>query len=203
MPEGYPMLSHYLNSLELNQYKHVLAPLCGKSHDLAELSNHFDQVTGVEISEKAIREFFREQQLDPKEKSYAEFKIYQTKSITIWCGDFLKLPVQKLPAFDLIYDKAAIVALPAHKRKAYAHKLLSLSSVESHILLHHFIYDQNEMPGPPFSVSDAELNEYFGQNFKLEVLNRNQLDLNQFEKIKKRGLKSSLTEQLLHLIPIK
>jgi hypothetical protein len=53
------------------------------------------------------------------------------------------------------------------------------------------------MPGPPFSVSDQELNEYFGNKFKSEVLEKNELDLNQFKKFQYRGLKSGLTERFI------
>lgn len=203
MPEGYPVLSQHLSNLEMNQNRHVLVPLCGKSLDLVELTKHFDHVTGVEISEKAIQDFFEEHRLKPSEKSYAEFKIFETESVSIWRGDFLKLPVHKVPDFDLIYDKAALVALPAHKRSTYAEKLLSVTSSDTHILLHHFIYAQDEMPGPPFSVSNAELDNYFGPYFTTNVLEQKKLDLNQFEKFKKRGLKSGLTEQLLHFRPKK
>lgn len=109
----------------------------------------------------------------------------------------MKLPAHKLPAIDLIYDKAALVALPSEKRPKYAEKLLSLCSDSTFIMLHHFIYNQDEMPGPPFSVSVRELNAYFGDMFKAEILEKSELELNRFKKFQYRGLKSGLMERFI------
>jgi thiopurine S-methyltransferase len=197
MAEGYTSLEQHLSNIPFPKQQTALVPLCGKSRDLITLTHHFNKVVGVEISEKAIKEFLREHHLTATESSFADFKIFQTESITFWCGDFMKLPARKLPEIDLIYDKAALVALPSEKRPGYAEKLNSLCSDSTTIMLHHFMYNQDEMPGPPFSVSDQELNEYFGNKFKSEVLEKNELDLNQFKKFQYRGLKSGLTERFI------
>lgn len=197
MADGYPPLDRHLEKLSFTTHPTVLAPLCGKSRDLMTLTRHFSHVIGVEISEKAIREFLEENSLSATESSFAEFKIFKTEQITLWCGDFIKLPSQKIPVIDLIYDKAALVALPAEKRPAYAEKLRSLCSDHTLILLHHFVYNQSEMPGPPFSVSEQELDNYFGKEFKTEILEEKNLDLNKFEKFQYRGLKSGLHERFI------
>jgi len=197
MAEGYPTLEHHITNTSFPKQQTALVPLCGKSRDLITLTHHFDKVVGVEISEKAIKEFLQEHNLTATEGSFADFKIFETGSITLWCGDFMKLPAHKLPAIDLIYDKAALVALPHEKRARYAEKLVSLCSDSTFIMLHHFIYNQDEMPGPPFSVSDRELNEYFGETFKAEILEKSELDLDQFKKFQYRGLKSGLMEKFI------
>lgn len=197
MADGYPSLEQHLANISFPKQQTALVPLCGKSRDLITLTHHFNKVVGIEISEKAIKEFLHEQNLNATESSFADFKIFKTDSITLWCGDFMKLPAHKLPAIDLIYDKAALVALPPEKRPEYAEKLLSLCSDSTFIMLHHFTYNQDEMPGPPFSVSDQELNAYFRDKFKAEILEKNELDLNRFIKFKYRGLKSGLMERFI------
>ena len=197
MAEGYSSLEHHLANISFPNNQTALVPLCGKSLDLITLTNHFNNVIGVEISEKAIKGFLQEQNLTATESSFADFKIFQTETITLWCGDFMKLPAHKIPAIDLIYDKAALVALPLEKRPGYAEKLVSLCSDSTFIMLHQFIYNQDEMPGPPFSVSEVELNNYFGKGFNSKLLEENNIDLNRFKKFQYRGLKSGLRERFI------
>lgn len=167
------------------------------------LSERCGKVVGSEVSKKAILEFFSEHKLEPVSKTFGDFTIYSASNIEIWQGDFFKLPKQKMPDFDLIYDKAAIVALPPDMRIRYAKKILSLSSVRTHILLHHFTYNQEEMNGPPFSVSQKELKQYFGHAFSLKVIEENELSIEKFKKFQLRGLKSTFIEYLLLLSPIR
>lgn len=202
MPDGYPGLRKHWNSLGLPESPEVLVPLCGKTPDMSWMMAQGAVITGVEIAIKAIEEFFLENNLQFETDRFASFNIYKAPDITIWQGDFLKLPKQKLPEFDLIYDKAALVALPPEKRPAYAKKLMELCSNNTSILLHHFIYNQNEMAGPPFSVSIEEVEKTFAGRFRITCLEKNQLDLSKFEKFKIRGLSSGLTEQLLYLTPL-
>ena len=201
MPDGYEGLRKFWDELNLPENPEVLVPLCGKAIDMIWLEKQGASITGVEISKKAVQEFMDENQRDYETDSFADFTIYHSGSISIWCGDFLKLPKHKLPDYDLIYDKAALVALPQRMRSKYCKKLVSLSSAKTKILLHHFIYDQNEMPGPPFSVSLDEIESGLKNNFEISILEKNELNLSSFEKFQRRGLKSGLTEQLLFLTP--
>ncbi len=199
MPDGYPGLRKHWNSVQLPAEPEVLVPLCGKAIDMVWLEKQNAKVTGVEISEKAILEFMEENRRNYKTGSFADFTLYKTGSITIWRGDFLKLPKLKMPDFDLIYDKAALVALPKPMRSSYYHKLSELCSDKTSILLHHFLYNQDEMPGPPFSIGLDEIKSAFKNTFKTTILEKNELNLANFEKFRLRGLKSGLTEQLLLL----
>lgn len=199
MPEGYPGLQRHWASLNLGPHPQVLVPLCGKSIDLITLENMGADVIGVEISEKAILSFFDEQQRRYEAESYAGFKIFRSGDINLWQGDFLKFPKLAVPRVGLIYDKAALVALPPKNRIAYANKLLSLAGPETKILLHHFIYPQEEMPGPPFSVSTSEIEEYFSGRFTISLLEEDQIPSKRFKPFQRRGLKSPLIERLVIL----
>src|SRR6056297_2816867 len=145
MPGGYSALKSHWPKLTLPEAPAVLVPLCGKSADMIFMENQGAQITGVEISEKAVRSFFKENERNFERDTYADFTIRWSGNIQIWQGDFMKFPDSKADV-DLIYDKAALVALPPEKRQTYADKLLSLAGPGTQILLHHFTYPQQEMP---------------------------------------------------------
>lgn len=199
MPGGYSQLRTYWPEIASHNPQNVLVPLCGKSEDLGWLVQHVKKVIGVEVSEKAVNEFFDEHQLPVRISSFADFKIYRSENIEIWCGNFFKLPVHKLPAIDLIYDKAALVALPKEMRKEYAEKIKEFISSSTVYALHHFIYPQHEMNGPPFSVETDEVGKLFSELFDITILFMNSFDPQTFEKFTKRGLKSTIIEQFLLL----
>lgn len=201
MPGGYPGLKQYWPQLKLNPNPRVLVPLCGKSPDLAQLEEFGAAVTGVEISQKAILEFFEEQERQYDTESYAGFTIYHSGEIELWQGDFFKFPEHPRRDFDLIYDKAALVALPDKKRQTYAQKILCLAHSSTSVLLHHFLYPQKEMTGPPFSVLNEEISNYFSEDYHIQLLERNKIPASHFPPFQRRGLKSPLEERLLYITP--
>lgn len=201
MKNGYPGLEKHWDSITVKNNFSVFVPLCGKSKDLIWLSKHCKLVVGVEISERAIHQFFKENSLVAETSTFAEFTIHRAENIEIWNGDFFKLPKHKLPSFDLMYDRASLVALPPDMRKEYVAKILNLISEHTQILLQLFYYRQEEMPGPPFSVSPDEVKTLFGEHFDLQVLEKNDLNVDYYKKFQNRGLESFFIEILSLLLP--
>lgn len=200
MPDGYPGLREHWPTFDLPSNPRVLVPLCGKSEDIIFLEQQGAAVEGVEISDKAILSFFSEHRRHSETRDYAGFRIYRSGEIELWQGDFLKYPNRET-GLDLIYDKAALVALPPEKQKPYADKLLSLAGPRTAILLHHFIYAQDEMPGPPFSVRPEKIDDYFSSQFTIRLLKENKMPSDRFPPFQRRGLKNPITERLLFLKP--
>jgi thiopurine S-methyltransferase len=199
MENGYPGLEKHLSTIHLPADSVALVPLCGKSHDMILLSKKFEKVIGVEISEQAITQFFEENNLNAEQFHYAGFTIFRSGNIEIWCGDFFKLPGKKLPGISMIYDKAALTALPKSMRLKYSDKLTNLSGNDTKLLLHIFEYPQEEMNGPPFSISPGEARNLFKEKFTVKPLEKNKLSLHNYQKFLKRGLKTYLIEYLLLL----
>lgn len=199
MPGGYPALRKHWPVLSLPENPAVLVPLCGKSPDMLWLSSQGAFVFGVEISEIAIQSFFEESGRSFETSIYSGFTIYSSGNIELWQGDFMKLPHKKLPPIDLIYDKAALVALPPDSRQAYANQLLTLKNPGTSILLHHFMYPQQQMPGPPFNVSSSEIESYFADFFSISLLEENKIPAKTFPLFQQRGLRSPMTERFLYL----
>lgn len=141
----------------------VLVPLSGKAVDLRFLADRGLEVVGVELVERAAREFFEEQGLPPKERREGEFLALESGPITIYVGDLFKTSRSLLGDFDAIYDRAAIVALPPELRARYAPKIQELSREGARMLTLTFIYDGEKAQkiGPPFSVKSEELRRLY------------------------------------------
>ena len=88
-----------------------------------------------------------------------------------YCGDFFSLSEELLPAAPIaVYDRAALIALPPPMRARYAEKLGELLPTGSKILLITLIYDPAQMNGPPFSVTNPEVESLYSKLFDIEKI---------------------------------
>lgn len=196
----YPLLPKVWPQVSVNGNARVLVPLCGKSLDMIWLAEQGCDVRGVEVSASALREF---RDLYPSTFTVSEshgFTIYKSEKMELWEGDFLKFPATAISSPDLVYDKAAMVALPPEMRPAYSRKVLELCCKKTKILLQTFDYVQEEMNGPPFSVTEKEVQNHFGDHFELTLMHE-QSKLELLNKFRRRGLTSKLKEKLYLLEP--
>lgn len=201
MDSVYPQLPKIWPLLSFTSNPRVLVPMCGKSLDMRWLADQGCKVIGVEVSKQALTEFRNAQSETFRRDSSHGFTIYRSSSFDLWEGDFLKLPAGKIPALDLIYDKAAFVALPPDMREDYSKKILELCGTGTQILLQIFEYNQEEMNGPPFSIPVDEIQKNFAKQFSIELLHE-QSRFDELNKFQKRGLSSYLKEKIYHLKPI-
>lgn len=198
METVYPQLPKLWPQLNINKNAEVFVPLCGKSKDLDWLADQGCHVTGIDVSEKAIKSLIDNFSAEFEKEYRHGFTIYQSDKIELWNGDFFKFPAEDYSAPDLIYDKAAMIALPPDMRPAYAQKLLQISGHQTKIFLQTFEYDQNEMNGPPFSVPEKEIRKYFGEHFSLTLLHK-ESKFDDLAKFQRRGLSSFLDEKIFLL----
>jgi thiopurine S-methyltransferase len=164
-----PHLQRFWPQMGLAQGSRVLVPLCGKTLDLLWLAHQGHLVLGVELSEKAITDFFDEHQLKPSVSEEGAFKVFRAGDIEIRCGDFFALSPEDLLGCTALYDRAALIALPAQMRERYTAHLQNLLPSCAGLLIT-LEYNQAEMPGPPFSVNDDEVRRLLGNHWQLEVL---------------------------------
>lgn len=169
-PEVNPYLLRHWPDLTISVQARVLVPLCGKSLDLLWLAGQGHRVLGVELSERAVEDFFREQQLQPQINEEGGFKVYRAGAIELWCGDFFALSANDVADCTALYDRAALIALPAPMRERYAAHLLSILPAGVSGLLITLDYDQQQMSGPPFAVEDAEVRRLFGGSWQVQAL---------------------------------
>ena len=138
----------------------IFVPLCGKSLDMIYLVQKGHKVIGAELSLLACRDFFIENKIPFTEKKEAEFTIFSSSHVTLYGGDFFKLPSSIWDEITGVYDRAALIALPPDVRKKYAAEF-SKAKNKLETLLIALQYDQSVTSGPPFSVPEEEVRELF------------------------------------------
>ena len=141
--------------------KRVLVPLCGKSPDLLWLAQHGYDVTGVELSEIAVRAFFDESGLEFETRVADRSLIFECSNphMTLVCGDYFDFSNKP---FDALYDRASLIALPRKNRPEYIRHTKSLLKSSATQLLITLEYDQSRVDGPPYSVLADEVADYWG-----------------------------------------
>ncbi|MDN7141143.1 thiopurine S-methyltransferase [Pseudomonas sp. JQ170] len=154
-------LQKHWAALNLEEGSKVLVPLCGKSLDLAWLAGQGHRVLGIELSQRAIEDFFAEQQLQPEVSQRGAFKVYRHGELELWCGDFFALRKEDLSDCAGLYDRAAVIALPPAMRERYAALLNDCMPQGCKGLMITLDYDQQRLDGPPFSVPDQEVLQLF------------------------------------------
>lgn len=170
LPEVNPYLQRHWPELSMPATARVLVPLCGKSLDLAWLAGRGHQVLGVELSEKAIEDFFNEHQIQPQISEKGAFKVYRSDAIELWCGDFFALTASDVADCVALYDRAALIALPAPMRERYAAHLQQILPQGVQGVLITLDYDQAQIPGPPFAVGDDEVKRLLGDRWQVQAL---------------------------------
>jgi thiopurine S-methyltransferase len=169
-PEYEPALEKYWPRLEVRPGGRAFVPLCGKSLDMVWLAQQGYQVIGAELSERAVDDFFAERGLVPTERAETSFTIKSSGPYEIWCGDFFELPQSAVAGVGGVYDRAALIALPADMQRRYADKMKSLLPAGTPILLLAIDYDQSQMAGPPFATPKRTILDLFADRFDCEQL---------------------------------
>ena len=174
-PQVNPLLVEHFAALALPPGSRLLLPLCGKTLDIAWLLAAGHRVVGVELSELAVQQLFAELGATPRIQVLSDaLKRYETDELTVFVGDIFALSRDLLGPVNAIYDRAALVALPATMRPRYAAHLSEVGACAPQLLIS-FDYEQSQLPGPPFAVLAEELAVLYGQRYQLQQLARQAL----------------------------
>jgi len=167
-----PYLRQYWEELHQPCGGEIFVPLCGKSLDMLWLRSQGYDVLGVELSSVAVQAFFEENGYVPKLSKHQRFDCSEADRMRILCGDFFDLSRDDLARVHAVYDRASLVALPPAMRKRYVQHLVSILQPATQILLVTFDYPQNEMSGPPFAVSAAEVDELYRDFAEIRLIKK-------------------------------
>lgn len=190
-------LTEHWSSLDVADDEPVLVPLCGKSLDMLWLASRGHRVLGVEISPLAAEQFCAENGLEPQIDGLGPFRRYRVDEIQLLVGDFFDLQPAHLGGIRAVYDRASLIALPPETRPRYVRHLASLLPEAARSLLITLEYNQAQMKGPPFSVTEAEVRKLFDPELQVETLNA--LDvLAEHPRFQARGL-TALSERIYRL----
>jgi thiopurine S-methyltransferase len=167
-----PALTKYWRALKLPPGSRVLVPLAGKSLDLCWLADHDFRVLGIELSPLAVSQFFADHQLTPHIEQAHGYARYSTANIDIIQSDIFKVDPSAFAECAALYDRAALVALPAPERQRYARHVYANMPPGSQGLLITFEYPPGQMEGPPFSVDEAQVQTLFARHWEINQLTR-------------------------------
>ena len=163
------LLLRHFAKLGLAPGSRVLVPLCGKSLDLGWLLGQGHTVAGIELSRIAVEELFDELGVTPSIEERGSLTLFSFEDIAVFNGNVFDLTPDDLGPVDAIYDRAALVALPAHMRGDYARQLINLSAAAPQLLIT-VDYEQAATNGPPFSVPGGEIEKLYGERYSIERL---------------------------------
>lgn len=166
-----PLLVEHFDKLRLDDASRVFLPLCGKTLDISWLLSKGHRVVGVELSETAIEQLFAELGVSPEVSTHGSLRKHSARhplgsDIDIFVGDIFALTAEMLGAVDATYDRAALVALPEAVRARYTKHLTQITDRAPQLLIC-FEYDQQAMPGPPFSIDGEEVHRHYRHIYDL------------------------------------
>ena len=164
-----PFLIKHFKALALAKGSRVFLPLCGKTLDLGWLLASGYRVVGSELSEIAVTQLFAELGVEPVITEVDSIKHYSAENIDIFVGDIFQLSDQILGSVDAIYDRAALVALSEALRHRYTGHIQEITDTAPQLLIC-YEYDQTLVKGPPFSVSNEEVAQHYGNNYDTTLL---------------------------------
>lgn len=168
-PDFNPLLVKYFHTLNLQKGDAIFVPLCGKTLDIHWLLAQGYSVIGSELVESAVAQLFQELAVEPRITKHDSLKRYQAGNLDVWAGDIFKLHPEYLLSVKATYDRAALVALPLAKRKQYTAHINKITNNSDQLLIV-FDYNQSQMEGPPFSLSDEEVKSHYSKYYELSLL---------------------------------
>lgn len=197
-----PAMLHHWPTIPIDLGSRVLVPLCGKTVDILWFLKQGYQVVGIELSEialdalaESIEEMFS---LAVDKQEIDGVILYRAAGILLICGDWFKLTADDIGPIHAVYDRAALVALPEDMRGTYSQHLLSIAGVVPQLLVT-MDYNQDEMSGPPFSVSADNVESYYASSMNIDVLHSEER-INKEPRFRERGL-TSMNETVYRLMP--
>lgn len=169
-----PLLAAHFDEVKPPAGSRLFVPLCGKTRDIAWLLAKGYPVAGAELSETAVKALFDDLKLTPQVSRHGALSHYQTPMLDVWVGDIFALSPQRLGQVDWVYDRAALVAMPAAMRADYVRQLKALSANAPQLLIT-MEYDQRALKGPPFAVMPQEVASHYGATHRLTLITQEPL----------------------------
>ena len=176
----------------LKKQGQVFIPLCGKTLDIGYLLSLGYQVIAIELSEIAVQAVFKQLNIEAEISNWSAGKIYQNENFRIYVGDFFTLTQQDLCSSEekisLVYDRAALIALPEEMRLEYAQHMAKITQYAPQLLIT-LDYDQSVAGGPPFAVTTSEVEALYGGAYPIQLIEEADI-IEQESRFKAKGLTS-------------
>lgn len=126
----------------------ALVPGCGSGYEVVSLAAAGYEVLAIDFSPTAI-EIAR--------------KVTRGSTAQLEVADFFALDAG---VFDLVYERAFMCAMPLSQRADWSRKIASVIRPGG-FLAGYFFLDGDELDGPPFGITPADLDALLGEDFQL------------------------------------
>ena len=148
----HPELAAYLAAHPLSG--RVLVPGCGPGHDVRAIAASGAEVLGIDIAPSAIERAQRHPVVGIERYELA---------------DLFALPPTYHAAFDWVWEHTCFCAINPALRTQYAESIAAVLKPGGHFLAMFYLNPDRDPGegGPPFGVSEAELDHLFGGYFEL------------------------------------
>ena len=186
-------LLQHIALLNLRQGARVFVPLCGKTLDISWLLSQGLKVVAIELSEQAVNALFSQLNLHPDITRQASLNCYEAGHLTVFQGDIFTLNTEILGEVNAVYDRGALVALPADIRCRYARLLCELCSLAPQLLITCW-YKTGPKEHSPYPISEDEIHRLYGTQYRPERVSKAAIE----EGVK--GISPAFSE-VWHLIP--
>lgn len=131
----------------------IFVPGCGSGHDVRALSTPENHPLGADLAPFAITKAKSRPALANEEYLLA---------------DLFDLPAGFDGRFDWVFEHTCFCAIDPRSRSQYVDVIVRLLKPGGGLLAIFFINPDHDEPGPPYGVSKAELDRFFGPYFHLE-----------------------------------
>ncbi len=131
----------------------IFVPGCGSGHDVRALSTPDNHPLGVDLASLAIT------------KAKARPVIAREKYLL---ADLFDLPAEFDGRFDWVFEHTCFCAIDPSRRRDYVDTIVRLLQPGGGLLAIFFINPDHDEEGPPYRVSESELEQFFGAAFSLE-----------------------------------
>jgi SAM-dependent methyltransferase len=151
-PAG-PLLE-VLDTLEIRPPARVLVPGCGRGHDAIALARRGFEVTAFDFAPSAVA--------DARALSRAA-----GQEVLFLQADLFQLPKDWQSQFDLLFEHTCLVVLDPARRQAYVRIVHGLLAESRHLLGLFFPVRAIGESGPPFPITEHDIDSFFGEHFEL------------------------------------
>jgi thiopurine S-methyltransferase len=129
-------------------------------------------VSGVEISAIAVEALFMEHRILARRRVLDKFDLYEATSLRVFRGDFFSLDPALLGSVAAVYDRAALISWAPEMRTRYVQHIAALTLRGAQTLLVVVEFPQGQMAGPPFPVTEKDIDQLYGGDHAIEQLAR-------------------------------
>jgi len=153
----HPLLDQLIEKANLPEKARIYVPGCGRAHDAAAFAHLGFSVIAEDIVSEAVEE---------AKKLYGEIKNLRIEVRNIFEKD-------ETNAFDAIFDRAVLCALPTKMHERYLSKCFQLLAPGGLFISIPFLkLTINESEGPPYEIPEEKLKEYLANKFSLQVFDK-------------------------------